>query len=361
MTKTILRGAKKQLKHAKRQLATVIDLNKCMGCQTCVVACKDLWTKREGTEHMRWMNVTTYPGKGYPKDYEKSGGGFKGGQPQKGTLTNMADCGDNFQFNHEDVLFKGKGQTVWMRPENADGTQPDWGYNWDEDSGGGEWPNPYRFYLPRMCYHCTEPACLEACPNDAIYKREEDGIVVLDQDRCRGHRHCVEACPYKAVYFNPETEKSEKCILCFPRVEKGIAPACNRQCPGRTRAFGFLDDKDSQVYKLVRKWKVALPLHPEYGTEPNVFYIPPWSPQAYDENGDLSEETRIPVSLLEELFGPDVRRVMNRLSKEREKKSKGMESEIMDVLISRVWEDRFGGFTEAPLVQQSVKQGGGKT
>ena len=107
--------------------------------------------------------------------------------------------------------------------------------------------------------------------------------MLIDQDRCRGHRHCVEACPYKAIYFNPTTTTSEKCILCFPRVEKNLAPACNRQCPGRTRAFGYLDDADSQVHKLVRTWRVALPLHPEYGTEPNVYYIPPWAPFAYDD------------------------------------------------------------------------------
>lgn len=342
-------GTKQELKVAKRQLATVIDLNKCMGCQTCVVACKNLWTTRPGTDHMRWMNVTTFPGRGYPRDYEDKGGGFRNGAPQRGTLTTMADCGDHFQFNHEEVLYQGKGQQTTLHPVNGSGERPSWGYNWDEDSGGGTWPNGFRFYLPRMCYHCTNPPCIEACPNSAIYKRETDGVVLIDQDRCRGHRHCIEACPYKAIYFNPVNEKSEKCILCYPRVEKGVAPACNRQCPGRTRAFGFLDDGQSQLHKLVKVWRVALPLHPEYGTEPNVYYIPPWSPLAYDAESRLTEEMRIPLSLLEELFGPALHPALETLARERDRKRRGEPSELMDVLISRVWEERFGGFTQAPL------------
>lgn len=78
-----------------------------------------------------------------------------------------------------------------------------WGPNWEEDQGAGEFPNGYFFYLPRLCNHCSNPACLAACPRQAIYKREEDGIVLIDQERCRGYRYCVAACPYKKIYFNP--------------------------------------------------------------------------------------------------------------------------------------------------------------
>ena len=77
------------------------------------------------------------------------------------------------------------------------------------------------FYLPRICNHCTNPACLEACPRKAIYKRAEDGIVVVDQERCEGYRYCMKACPYKKIYFNEIIGKSEKCIFCYPRLEKG--------------------------------------------------------------------------------------------------------------------------------------------
>lgn len=348
----LLGGSKSDLKKAKRQLATVIDLNKCVGCQTCTVACKNLWTKRPGTEHMRWANVTTYPGKGYPRDYEKKGGGFRQGEAQEGKLPTMIDSGDDFQFNHNEVFYEGKGQSVRFHPTSkATGKDPEWGYNWDEDQGGGQWPNPFFFYLARMCNHCTNPACLAACPTGAIYKREQDGIVLVDQERCKGHRHCIEACPYKAIYFNPVSQTSEKCILCFPRIEKGIAPACTRQCTGRIRAFGYLDDQESQVYKLVKEWKVALPLHPEYGTEPNIYYIPPMGARGFGADGEITDATRIPLETLEGLFGPEVKRVLAVLRAEREKSRTGKGSGLMDILISKVWTDRLGGFTNDPLIQ----------
>ena len=84
-------------------------------------------------------------------------------------------------------------------------------------------PTATTFYLPRLCNHCENPACLAACSRNAIYKRQEDGIVLIDQERCRGYRYCVSACPYKKVYFNEEISKSEKCIFCYPRIEKGPA------------------------------------------------------------------------------------------------------------------------------------------
>lgn len=341
--------SKEKLKSSKRQLATVIDLNKCMGCQTCTVACKTLWTQREGTEHMRWASVATCPGKGYPRDWEQKGGGFDAeGRPRPGRLTTMVDCGDSFQFNHGEVFFREGWQERKLEPSSLSGERPTWGYNWDEDQGKGEWPNPYFFYMPRKCNHCTNAPCIDACSRNAIFKRE-DGIVVIDQDRCVGHRHCIEACPYSMIFFNPVTQKSEKCIDCFPRVEKGIAPACNRQCVGRTRAYGYLDDPNSQVHKLVRQWKVALPLHPEFGTQPNVYYVPPMSPLAYDEVGQLKEAGRIPMEALERYFGPAVREALGIIIEERTRRQRGQPSELMDLLISRRWSDRFSEFTREPI------------
>jgi len=346
-------GYKKELIESNRQIANIIDLNKCMGCQTCTVACKNLWTDRPGTEHMRWMNVTTYPGAGYPRDYEKMGGGWQGDGDgaSPGKLTNMSDVGDNFQFNHDEVYYQGKGQSVHLKPTTAiGGEDPKWGYNWDEDEGGGQWPNPYYFYLPRKCYHCSNPPCVSACTHNALYKREEDGIVLLDQDRCNGDRFCIEACPYKAIYYNPETQTSEKCIMCYPRIELGIAPACDRQCPGRTRAFGYSDDKESQVYKLITQYKVALPLHPEYGTEPNVYYIPPFeTTRAFAEDGSITNEGRIELAVLEELFGKDVGPAIKILRAERQKMRDGTGSEVMDLLISKNFYDRFAEFTKDPV------------
>jgi len=197
---------KAELASSPRQLSAVIDLGKCMGCQTCVMACKSLWTQRPGTEHMRWMSVATCPGRGYPRDFEQKGGGFDAeGRPRKGELTTLVDCGDSFRFNHDEVLFAGNGQATKLEPRSAHGGRPEWGYNWDEDQASGDWPNPYFFYMPRLCNHCTKPACLEACTRNAIYKRE-DGLVVIDQSKCEGHRHCVEACPYDALRCGPDFE-----------------------------------------------------------------------------------------------------------------------------------------------------------
>ncbi|TVO63320.1 4Fe-4S dicluster domain-containing protein [Denitromonas ohlonensis] len=320
----------KVMKAPKRQLTYVTDLNKCIGCQTCTVACKNLWTTGPGQEYMYWRNVETSPGLGYPRNWQTKGGGYKDGEVQVGKLPPMIDYGIPFEFDYNGRLFEGKKGRVRPSPT------PRSGPNWDEDQGDGDYPNNSYFYLPRMCNHCTKPACLEACPNDAIYKREEDGIVVIHLDKCKGTQACVQSCPYAKPYFNPLTNKSNKCIGCFPRIEKGVAPACVAQCVGRAMHVGFIDDTNSSVYKLVKQYKVALPLHPEFGTEPNVFYIPPvLGPKMELPDGTMSADPKIPLAQLEELFGKQVRDVMNILQAERMKKMEGKESELMDVLIGR--------------------------
>lgn len=340
--------AKDVLIASKRQVAMVIDLSKCLGCQTCTVACKTLWTNDEGKQHMRWMSVSTHPGQGYPRNWEKKGGGFDKGEPKAGKLLNMSECGDTLKYNHKEALFGGNGQSVNLHPVNSEGHEPTWSYNWDEDQGAGIFPNSYFWYLPKLCNHCSNPPCVQACPRNSLYKREEDGIVVLDQERCHGYQHCVEACPYGAIYFNPITETSEKCIFCYPRLEQGVTTACSRQCPGRTRHVGYLDDPTSNVHKLVVDWKVALPLHPEYGTKPNVYYIPPLSAQAFKPDGSLSDDRRVPMEILDNLFGPAVRPAMATLETELEKKRNHQPSELMDLLISREWIKMFSVFDKSP-------------
>jgi ethylbenzene hydroxylase subunit beta/complex iron-sulfur molybdoenzyme family reductase subunit beta len=221
--------------------------------------------------------------------------------------------------------------------------------NWDEDEGGGEFPNAYFFYLPRLCNHCTRPACLEACPNDALFKREDDGLVLRDEDACKGAQQCSLACPYKKIYFNADRKVSQQCIGCFPRLEQGVAPACVRQCPGRAAFVGFLDDQASTVSKLVEKWKVALPLHPEFGTKPNVFYVPPLSPAPLREDGSFDESgDRIPTSYLESLFGAEVHGALDVLRTELEKKRRGQASDLMDALILYRWKDCLGHLDRDP-------------
>jgi nitrate reductase beta subunit len=197
-----------------------------------------------------------------------------------------------------------------------------------------------------------------------MYKRAEDGIVLVDQQQCRGWRMCVSACPYKKVYFNHKTGKAEKCTLCYPRLEIGLPTVCSETCVGRLRYLGlFLYDADrvaeaaatenekdlyqaqldlmldphdqevlaaaraegipedwlvaaqnSPVYKLAKVYKIALPLHPEYRTMPMVWYVPPLSPivDVLTETGHDGEDAgnlfgainalRIPLAYLAELF-----------------------------------------------------------
>lgn len=337
----------------ERQMAMVLDLNKCIGCHTCTVACKTLWTSSEGMEHMFFNTVNTMPGEGTPRQWERMGGGFPDGEAELGKLPSLGEFGDAWKYNHEEVFYGGKGQDVHL---GVQGEAPQWGPNWDEDQGGGDFPNSYFFYLPRLCNHCTHPACKEACPRGAIEKRQQDGIVVVNEDRCRGYRHCMEACPYKKIYFNHATKVAQKCIFCFPRLEQGVAPACARQCPGRVRFVGYRDDQDAPIWKLVDKWQVALPLHPEYGTEPNVFYVPPSAPPRFDAEGRIdTSKPRIPDAYLVSLFGERVLDALATLAAERDKVARGESSELMDLLIAYRWQDMFGGFDRDPQVIRWVE------
>ena len=340
---------------SNRQLAMVLDLNKCIGCQTCSIACKQLWTRDEGMEYMWWNTVNTAPGQGTPRNWEDMGGGFAEGKAVTGKIPKRAEFGDAWEFNHHEVLMGGNPDAN-LHPV---GPTPDWGPNWDEDQGAGVFPNGYAFYVPRICNHCTHASCIAACPRGALEKREADGIVTVNEERCRGYRFCMAACPYKKIYFNHVKKVAQKCIFCFPRIDKGVAPACARQCPGRLRFVGYRDDKEAAIWKLVEKWKVAVPLHPEYGTEPNVFYVAPLNPLRINENGGFDlDEPRIPSDYLESIFGPQVHDALQTLNNEMLKSKRGEPSELMDILIVRRWEDALGGFDVDPSqIEQEQEMG----
>jgi molybdopterin-containing oxidoreductase family iron-sulfur binding subunit len=143
--------------------------------------------------------------------------------------------------------------------------------------------------------HCQEPPCLEVCPTGATQKRE-DGIVFIDADRCVGCRACMVACPYQSRYFNDQVrgyfpgqgltpyeewayakhppDVVEKCDFCRDRLAQGKEPACVANCMTRARYFGDLDDPQSEVSRLIRE-KAGYQLHPELGTDPSVYYLPP--------------------------------------------------------------------------------------
>ena len=363
--------------NVRSQVATVFHLDKCIGCHTCSVACKNIWTDRRGTETMWWNNVETRPGTGYPTRWEDQDK-FKGGWELAGrgrarrlrlrlqdraralgnifynpALPGMDEYYEPWTYRYDDLFTAPQGDDQpTARPVSLVDGRPmevEAGPNWDDDLGGSpvyaardpllegmseaerqqlfEIGRLVYFYVPRICNHCLNPACLAACPSGAIYKRAEDGIVLVNQDRCRAWRMCISACPYKKVYYNWSAGKSEKCILCYPRQETGQAPACFHACVGRIRYLGvllydadrieqaamapdaelvdaqraaILDPADpeviaaarrsgvpedvisaarhSPVYRFVCEWKMALPLHPEYRTLPMLFYVPPLLP-----------------------------------------------------------------------------------
>jgi nitrate reductase beta subunit len=390
----------------RAQIGMVLNLDKCIGCHTCSVTCKNVWTSRPGMEYAWFNNVESKPGIGYPKQWEnqdKWQGGWKRRadgkiEPRQGgklkilanmfanpNLPEIDDYYEPFTFDYEHLhqapdmqhqpTARPRSLITGRRMEKIE-----WGPNWEEILGGefskrsqdknfdgvqkeiyGQFENTFMMYLPRLCEHCLNPACVASCPSGSIYKREEDGIVLIDQDKCRGWRMCVSGCPYKKIYFNWQSGKAEKCIFCYPRIESGQPTVCSETCVGRIRYLGVLlydadrieeaasvaDEKslykaqlsifldphspkvqeqarkdgvpeawlkaaqNSPVYKMAMDWKVALPLHPEYRTLPMVWYIPPLSPiQSAANSGDIGvngvlpdvHSLRIPVKYLANLL-----------------------------------------------------------
>jgi len=321
-----------QEKHPASQFAFVFNINRCIACQTCTMACKSTWTFSRGQEYMYWNNVETKPFGGYPHSWdakllkmlEEANPGGQRWDPEQGTGA-QAPFG---RFDGKTIFEAADKAYDETGPRRALGylpTDEEWaGPNaHEETSTGGAWKKSkwggsaalpvhdvWYFYLQRLCNHCTYPGCLASCPREAIYKRPEDGVVLIDQDRCQGYQKCVEGCPYKKSMYRSTTRTSEKCVACYPRLEgrdPKLSPEgepaetrCMSSCPGRIRLQGlvalddegrWVQDRWNPLYYLIRERKIALPLYPQFGTEPNGYYIPPrWVPRPY----------------LEQMFGPGV-------------------------------------------------------
>ncbi|MBI5572199.1 MAG: nitrate reductase subunit beta [Desulfomonile tiedjei] len=384
----------------RAQIAMVMNLDKCIGCHTCSIPCKHVWTTRPGAEYMWFNNVETKPGVGYPRRWEDQNvyrGGWvadrqelhlrAGGRVEKllkifhnPDLPAIDEYYSPWTYDYEKLISSPlRSQQPAARPVSAitgERTEITWGPSWEDDLAGVnttgledvnfkdldakaylQFKDVFMFYLPRICEHCLNPACVGSCPSGALYKREEDGIVLVDQERCRGWRYCVSGCPYKKVYFNWKAGRSEKCLFCYPRVESGLPTLCAQSCVGRIRYIGpVLYDADrimdaasvaddqgvyeaqlaillnphepavvdaarsqglpenfltaaqaSPVYKLAVEWKVAFPPHPEFRTLPMVWYVPPLSPMVqWDEKrescADVLDSMRIPVKYLANLL-----------------------------------------------------------
>jgi nitrate reductase beta subunit len=277
-----------------RQFCMIMDTNKCIACQTCTVACKSTWTWGKGQEYMLWNNIETKPFGFYPTGWDVNILDELGPQEWKddgyagSTIFEAAPDGSvalNWQPGEEDWNHPNLGE------DEPTGDAAETSYIPDMPHA-----NMWMYYLQRICNHCTYPACLAACPRQAVFKRQEDGIVLIDQERCRGYQECVAACPYKKSMFNPETHVSEKCIGCYPKIEQGLQTQCTTVCIGKLRLTDFLSppgeaDRRNPADFLVHFKKVALPLYPQLGLEPNVYYIPPM---------------HVPPEYLHQMFGPGV-------------------------------------------------------
>ncbi len=323
-------------KFPKQQFAFVFNINRCIACQSCTMACKSTWTFSKGQEHMWWANVETKPYGGYPKFWDMKilellENANPGGQIWSGGEAN-AKKGPYGQFDGQTIFEAGaksltpdSARVLGYLPTDEEWTSPniyednpvgERGVKNELDKTGTQLPThkTWFFYLARICNHCSYPACLAACPRKAIYKRPEDGIVLINQEECRGYRKCVEACPYKKSMYRGNTRVSEKCVGCYPRVEgtdpesKGqpMETRCMAACIGQIRMQGLVklqddgawaEDRYNPLYYLVHVAKVALPLYPQLGTQPNGYYIPPrWVPRPY----------------LRQMFGPGVDEAIER-------------------------------------------------
>ncbi|MBF0193359.1 MAG: 4Fe-4S dicluster domain-containing protein [Magnetococcales bacterium] len=204
-------------KTSKKQLALVIDLNVCVGCHACVTSCK------------QW-NTSGWAG----------------------PLTDVNPYGEN-----PSGTFFNRVQTFEV----------------------GTYPKTDLIHFPKSCLHCEDAPCVPVCPTGASFKREEDGIVLVNYDKCIGCKYCSWSCPYGAREFDEGQKVMKKCTLCVDRIydeklpEQERLPACVMACPTSARVFGDINDSDSQVSQRIREHG-GFQLMPEWGTKPSNHYLP---------------------------------------------------------------------------------------
>jgi len=214
---------------SKHQWAFGVDAEKCIGCLRCVEACKRENNVPPDAHHFRtWVErYVTLEGE------------------DKARIDSQADPA-NIEASGAEGQFRFANRYKDAKVEKA-------------------------FFVPKLCNHCTHPACVQVCPTGATYKTE-DGVVLIDHTYCIGCQYCVQACPYGARYFNEEKGVTDKCTWCYHRITKGLQPACVEVCPVGARIFGDRNDKQSLISQFIQNHRVQV-LRPETGNAPNVFYV----------------------------------------------------------------------------------------
>ena len=374
------------------QLAMVMNLDKCIGCHTCSVTCKQAWTNRSGMEYVWFNNVETRPGQGYPRRYqdqERWQGGWTlnrrgrlklkaGGRFRKlltifanPVLPNIRDYYEPWTYDYEHLTTAPLGDDFPVaQPKSLLTGKPttiSWSANWDDDLAGAhehghldpivermrseaeskvafEYERSFMFFLPRICEHCLNPSCVASCPSGAMYKREEDGIFCYPRVEVGLPTVCSETCVGRLRYIGPILYDADRVLEAAsvpdPRelLEAQLGVLLDPADPevlSAARSSGIPEDwleaaRRSPIHALLKRFRVALPLHPEFRTLPMVWYVPPLSPvvDVLRDTGNDGEDAsnlfgaidalRIPIQYLAELFSAGdpapVRAVLQRLA-----------------------------------------------
>ncbi|MDE1989175.1 MAG: 4Fe-4S dicluster domain-containing protein [Betaproteobacteria bacterium] len=213
----------------KHKWAFGVDATRCIGCLRCVEACKAENGVARDAHHFRtWVERYVYL-QGDDQAHVDS-------QSEPG---NIAASGSEQAFRFDN------------RYQNA--------------------PVEKAFFVPKLCNHCTHPACVQVCPTGATYQTK-DGVVLIDHSYCIGCQYCVQACPYGAREFNHAMGVTDKCTWCYHRITKGLQPACVEVCPVEARVFGDRNDPESPISRFIKNNRVSV-LKPYTGNAPNVFYV----------------------------------------------------------------------------------------
>lgn len=203
---------------SSRQFAFIVDITRCIGCGSCCVADKREYNVPDGN-YRTWVER-------YVKDFDDN---VYVDSPKGGL--------DGYQEPRPEL--KGKIRDT--------------------------------FFVPKLCNMCKKPSCVQVCPVGATFK-SPDGFTLVDSKRCVGCGYCIQACPYSVRFLHPVSKTVEKCTWCYHRVRKGLLPACVHVCPTQARKFGDMNDKKSEVYKILRSHDVITVLKKDMGNAPSLYY-----------------------------------------------------------------------------------------
>ena len=278
---------------SKVKMGLVIDLDTCVGCHACAVACKE-WNaggfSAPLTDEQPYGKDPTGVWFNRVHSFEVAATDFTtpAFDPHAGAASVPASTGARSACGSSNSIA-------------AEAAQP-----------------AMTLHFPRSCLHCEEPACVTVCPTGASYKRAQDGIVLVDEDKCIGCKLCSWACPYGAREYSPVEGVMKKCTLCIDRIynqnleESERQPACVQACPTKARHFGDLGDPESKVSKLVAA-RGGVDLMPALGYKPVNQYLPPRPRRAGDAAAAAPAPATMPAERLDPAALPPVLRWLDRV------------------------------------------------